>query len=96
MTAAPSGAAFRLAPGSKIHLQIHYKKHFDQEEKAVSDKSTIGLYFTDPPPSGREMQSFAIDPPKAAGDPTASMNFWEHAPKCRTYCRTPADAGSCV
>ena len=65
-TAAPSGAAFRLAPGSKIHLQIHYKKHFDQEQSAVSDRSTIGLYFTDPPPSGRELQSFGIDPPKSA------------------------------
>src|SRR6202521_4923316 len=62
-TAAPSGAAFRLAPGSKIHLQIHYKKHFDQEQKAVSDKSTIGLYFTDPPLSRRELQSLVIDPP---------------------------------
>ncbi len=66
-TAAPSGTAFRLAPGSKIHLQIHYKKHFDQEQNAISDKSTVGLYFTDPPPSGRELQSFAIDPPEAAG-----------------------------
>jgi hypothetical protein len=65
--AVASGAAFRLTPGSKIHLQIHYKKHFDQEQNAVSDRSTIGLYFADPPPSGRELQSFAIDPPKAAG-----------------------------
>jgi hypothetical protein len=66
-TAAPSGAAFRLAPGSKIHLQIHYKKHFDQEQNAVSDKSTIGLYFTDPPNSGREMQSLVLNPPMLAG-----------------------------
>jgi hypothetical protein len=56
-TAAPGGVAFRLAPGSKAHLQIHYKKHFDQEQLAVSDKSTIGLYFTDPPLFGRELQS---------------------------------------
>jgi hypothetical protein len=75
MTTAPSGAAFRMASGSKIHLEIHYKKHFDQEEKALSDRSTIGLYFTDPPPSGREMQSLAITPPGAAGDPMASMSF---------------------
>jgi hypothetical protein len=74
-TAAPSGAAFRLAPGSKIRLQIHYKKHFDQEQNAVSDKSTIGLYFTDPPPSGRELRSFAIDPPKTAGGPSGSSTF---------------------
>jgi hypothetical protein len=64
-TAAPSEAAFQLAPGSKIHLRIHYKKHFDQEQNAVSDKSTIGLYFAAPPPSGRELQSFTVAPPKA-------------------------------
>jgi hypothetical protein len=74
-TAAPSDAAFRLAPGSKIHLQIHYKKHFYQEQNAVSDKSTIGLYFTDPPPSGRELRSFPIDPPKATGNPGESFSF---------------------
>ncbi|PYR86742.1 MAG: hypothetical protein DMG18_01860, partial [Acidobacteria bacterium] len=51
---------------------VHYKKHFDQEQNAVSDKSTIGLYFTDPPPSGGELRSFAIDPPKAAGGPTGT------------------------
>jgi hypothetical protein len=62
---APAGAAFRLAPGSKIHLQIHYKKTFSQEQSAVSDRSTVGLYFTDPPASGRELQSFTIDATKA-------------------------------
>ena len=72
---APSDAAFRLVPGSKIHLQIHYKKHFYQEQDAVSDKSTIGLYFTDLPPSGRELQSFPIDPPKAIGNPSESFSF---------------------
>jgi len=79
-TAAPSGAAFQLAPGSKIHLQIHYKKHFDQEQNAVSDRSAIGLYFTDPPPSGRELQSFSIDPPQAAGDSRASATFAGNLP----------------
>jgi hypothetical protein len=63
--ALPNGTAFRLAPGSKIHLQIHYKKHFDQEQNAVSDKSTIGLYFTDPPASGHELQSLAFEPSHA-------------------------------
>jgi hypothetical protein len=79
--AAPSGAAFRLLPNSKIHLQIHYKKHFDQEQNAVSDKSTVGLYFTDPPPSGRELQSFAIDPPKGSDDASNSASFENALPK---------------
>lgn len=74
-TTAPSEAAFRLAPGSKIHLQIHYKKHFDQEQNAVSDKSTVGLYFTDPPPSGRELESFPIGPAHAASNPSESSSF---------------------
>jgi hypothetical protein len=80
-TAAPSGAAFRVTPGSKLHLQIHYKKHFDQEQSAVSDRSTIGLYFTDPPPSGRELQSFGIDPPKSAPDGTGAGSFGGTLPK---------------
>jgi len=81
--AGPSGAAFRLAPGSKIHLQIHYKKHFDQEQSAISDRSTVGLYFTDPPPSGRELESFAIDSPKAGGNASgsATLTFGGMLPK---------------
>jgi hypothetical protein len=72
--AAPSGVAFKLESGSKIHLRIHYKKHFDQEQDAVSDRSTIGLYFTDPPLSGHELQSFVIEsansPPAPGGSST--------------------------
>ena len=66
--AAPGGAAFKLESGSKIHLRIQYKKHFDQVQDAVSDKSAIGLYFTKPPLSVRELQSFVID---SAGSPGA-------------------------
>jgi hypothetical protein len=56
----PSGSGFQLPPGSKIRLQIHYKKHFDQEQDSVSDKSTVGLYFTDPPPA-HELESLRLD-----------------------------------
>src|SRR5260370_5596555 len=55
--AAPSGAAFQLAPGSTIHRHLHYKKNFDQKHRLFSARTTIGLYFTDPPPSVRELQS---------------------------------------
>jgi hypothetical protein len=63
---APSGAAFRVAPGAVLHLQIHYKKPYSQEQNAMSDRSQIGLYFTDPPASGRELQSVVT------GEKTAS------------------------
>ena len=65
-TAAPAGAAFRLVPGSKIHLQIHYKKNFNQEQSAVSDRSTVGLYFTDPPAPGRNCKRLPSNRRKAA------------------------------
>ena len=67
ITPMPSGAAFRMEAGSKLHLQIHYKKHFDQEQNTVSDKSTVGLYFTDLPNSGREIQSLLLNSPALAG-----------------------------
>jgi len=80
-TPAPNGTGFRLGPGSKIHLQIHYKKHFDQEQSVVSDRSTIGLYFADPPAAGHELQSFTVDPPKAAGNPGEAASFGDALPK---------------
>jgi hypothetical protein len=73
--AAPPGAAFRLAPDSKIHLQIHYRKHYNRESEVASDRSTIGLYFTDPPASGRGLESFAISPSDAAGDFSGASTF---------------------
>ncbi len=66
--AAPSGAAFSLQPAAKLHLQIHYKKHYDQEQHALSDRSNIGLYFTDPPASGRELQSVSTNGKEANAD----------------------------
>jgi hypothetical protein len=61
----PSGAAFKVPAGAKIHLQIHYKKSWQDEQTAKSDRSTVGLYVTDPPSSGREVQSIAADGPPA-------------------------------
>jgi hypothetical protein len=65
---APSGAAFRIAPGATLHLQIHYKKPYSQEQNALSDKSQIGLYFTDPPASGRELQSVVASEKTASNE----------------------------
>ena len=54
--AAPSGAAFKLPPAAVLRMQVRYKKHYLDEQNAVKDKSTVGLYFTDAPVSGREIQ----------------------------------------
>jgi hypothetical protein len=75
VTVAPSGDAFRLPAGSKLHLQIHYKKNYLDEQNAISDRSTIGVYFAAPPASDREIQSLAIDPPPAAAAVTVAQTF---------------------
>jgi hypothetical protein len=70
--AAPSGAAFKLAAGSKLKLAIRYHKHYLDEQNAVKDQTSIGLYFTDEPISGKSIESFAIDgkvADEAAGGP---------------------------
>jgi hypothetical protein len=61
--AAPSGAAFKLPAGAKLRLQVHYKKNWQDEQNAKSDLTTIGLYFTDEPISGRSIESLAVDSP---------------------------------
>jgi hypothetical protein len=66
--AAPSGAAFKLPAGAKLRLQIHYKKNWQDEQNAKTDRTTIGLYFTDEPISGRSIEALAVDGPEA---PTA-------------------------
>jgi hypothetical protein len=70
---APSGAAFLVPAGAKLHLQIHYKKQWQNEGKVISDRSTIGLYLTDAPVSGKEIQSLAIDGP--SGQAVDSEDF---------------------
>jgi hypothetical protein len=60
----PSGAAFKVPAGAKVHLKIDYKKSWQDEQKALADKSTVGLYFASPPLSGKSIESVTIDGPK--------------------------------
>ena len=62
-TAAPNGTAFKVPAGAKLHLKIHYKKSWLDEQNAKSDQSTIGLYFTDAPLSGRSIESLEVKGP---------------------------------
>lgn len=66
---APQGAAFELPAHANIHLQIHYKKHYDQERATIVDKSTVGLYFTEPPASSKGIAALMLDAaPGASAD----------------------------
>ena len=72
---APGGAAFRLQAGAKLSVRIHYKKSWQDEQQEKSDKSSIGLYFTEEPLSGKEIQAFAIDGPKSESQTTEPLTF---------------------
>jgi len=70
----PSGAAFKLVPGAKLRLKVDYKKSWQDEQKALADKSVIGLYFTEAPLSGKAIESVTIDGPQN-GDATSAHTF---------------------
>jgi len=40
------GVAFRLPAAAQIGVRIHYKKTWQFEGKAVTDRSTVGVYFS--------------------------------------------------
>jgi mono/diheme cytochrome c family protein len=40
-----AGVAFKLPAGARLGVRIHYKKTWQFEGKALSDRSTVGLYF---------------------------------------------------
>ena len=42
---APEGTAFRLPARAELVLRIHYKKTWRDEGRAVTDRSTVGIYF---------------------------------------------------
>jgi hypothetical protein len=43
------GAAFALPDGAAIVLRIRYRKTWEYERQALTDRSSIGLYFADAP-----------------------------------------------
>jgi hypothetical protein len=74
-TTPPSGAAFKLAPGAKLKVKIDYKKSWMDEQKSLADKSTIGLYFTEEPLSGKSIETVTIDGPAGASESLEPKSF---------------------
>jgi hypothetical protein len=72
--AAPNGTAFKVPAGAALSLKIHYKKSWQDEQKAKSDQSTIGLYFTDAPLSGKSIDSVEMKGPDSTA-PGAPVTF---------------------
>ena len=74
-TPAPNGAAFRLAAGAALHVRMHYKKHWQDEQVEKSDLSIVGLYFTEAPLTGRAIQTVVIESPGADARASQPLTF---------------------
>ena len=70
---APAGTAFLVPPAAKLRLQIFYKKTWQEEQDEKSDRSSIGLYFTQAPASGAGIDAMTLHGEPAQGD--APMSF---------------------
>lgn len=61
------GAAFLLPAGAALTLRVHYKKTWQHEREAMTDRSAVGLYFAEPPAA--EVQALALSPDDADRTP---------------------------
>jgi hypothetical protein len=72
-----AGTAFRLPAGAQIGVRIHYRKTWQLEGKAMSDRSTVGVYFA-PDKDARELLALPIEsqttPPAGAMDQTVTFS----------------------
>jgi hypothetical protein len=73
--ATPSGTAFLVPAGAKLTLRIHYKKNWQDEQNAKTDRSTIGLYFTDAPLSGKSIEELAVESTNGESDSRDPRKF---------------------
>ena len=73
--ATPSGTAFKIPAGGSLKLQVHYKKHYLDEQNDTSDQTTVGLYVTEAPLSGRALQSMSVEGPQSEADSLEPRTF---------------------
>jgi len=64
----PAGAAFHLPAHAELVLRIHYKKTWQYEGTAVTDRSQVGLYFAGRP-GDRQVRTFALTGTAPTGRP---------------------------
>jgi hypothetical protein len=71
-----AGGAFRLPAGAELVVRMRYKKTWQYERVAMTDRSTVGVYFASPPAS--EVRALTLVPAggegKASGS-NASVTF---------------------
>ncbi len=73
--ASPGGTAFLLPADAKLTVRIHYMKNWQDGQDAKSDRSTIGLYFTDAPLSGKSIDSLVVESTNGENDSSEPRKF---------------------
>jgi len=69
-----AGAAFRVPAGAQLAVRIHYKKTWQFEGKALSDRSTVGIYFAkDAGP--HELLTLSLSAPGPVANNTKDISF---------------------
>ena len=71
--AAPNGTAFWLPAGADLLVRIHYKKSYKYDGQAVTDRSTVGLYFA--PGPATEIRSWIVASPPVTGASGDRVSF---------------------
>jgi hypothetical protein len=60
------GAGFELPPGAAVRVRVHYKKTWEYERQAMTDRSQVGLYFAAAPAGRVSAVALAAPPDRAA------------------------------
>ena len=73
--AAPNGTAFKLPAGARLTLKIHYKKNWNDEQNVKTDRSTVGLYVTEAPLSGKSIEGLNVAYPNGENHADGERKF---------------------
>src|SRR5262249_19287569 len=69
-----NGIAFKLPAGAQIGVRIHYKKTWQFEGKALTDRSTVGLYYAQEK-EAHELLTLPIESPAIAAGQSQPVTF---------------------
>ena len=64
-------AGFQLPRSAELVVRVHYKKTWEYERRAMTDRSTVGIYLAPRAGAPISVLTLAADAPAAAGDSVA-------------------------
>ena len=73
-----AGVGYRLPARSDVVIRVVYKKTWLTEGQALSDRTAVGLYFTEKPAS-RVVKRLVLEPPRDAGSGDSTESTFTEA-----------------